>query len=51
VLVPPGRPDALAAGVVRVLRERARLATGAAASAQRFDADGYARRVESLIAG
>jgi glycosyltransferase involved in cell wall biosynthesis len=49
-LVPPGRPDALAAAVVAVLARREELGRNAAASAQRFDADGYAQRVESLIA-
>jgi glycosyltransferase involved in cell wall biosynthesis len=48
-LVPPGRPDALAAGVLRVLADRERLGTAAAVSARRFDADAYARRVESLV--
>lgn len=49
-LVPPGRPDALAAGVLRVLARRDELGANAAISARRFDADAYARRVESLIA-
>ena len=50
VLVPPGRPDALAAGILRALDTREQLGTNARASARRFDADGYARRVEALIA-
>jgi glycosyltransferase involved in cell wall biosynthesis len=50
VLVPPGRPDALAAGIVRALADRDELGPRAAVSARRFDADAYARRVESLIA-
>lgn len=50
ILVPPGRPDALAAGVTRALAARVTLGTAARESAQRFDADAYARRVEKLIA-
>jgi glycosyltransferase involved in cell wall biosynthesis len=50
VLVPPGRPDALAAGVLSALDRRDQLAANARASARRFDADEYARRVEALIA-
>ena len=50
VLVPPGRPDALAAGVLRALEHRDELGAQARATARRFDADGYARRVEALIA-
>ena len=50
VLVPPGRPDALAAGVLAALDRRDELAANARASARRFDADSYARRVEALIA-
>ena len=50
VLVPPGRPDALAAGVLRALEHRDELAANARASARRFDAGDYARRVEALIA-
>jgi starch synthase len=50
VLVPPGRPDALAAGILRALETREQLGTNARPSARRFDADGYARRVEALIA-
>jgi glycosyltransferase involved in cell wall biosynthesis len=48
-LVPPGRPDALAAGVARVLAARDLLGAAAAASATRFDANLYAARVEELI--
>jgi glycosyltransferase involved in cell wall biosynthesis len=50
VLVPPGRPDALADGVLRVLERRDELGANARLSARRFDADGYARRVQELIA-
>jgi glycosyltransferase involved in cell wall biosynthesis len=50
VLVPPGRPDALAGGVVRALERREELAAHARSGARRFDADVYARRVEELIA-
>jgi glycosyltransferase involved in cell wall biosynthesis len=49
-LVPPGRPDALADAVMRVLADGERLGRQAVASAKRFDADTYARRVEKLIA-
>ena len=49
VLVPPGRPDALAEGVARVLARRDEMGAAAKVSAQRFDADAYARRVEALI--
>lgn len=50
VLVPPGRPDALAEGVARALAHRGQLGRNAAISAQRFDAVPYARHVEQLIA-
>lgn len=50
ILVPPGRPDALAAGVARALAGRDALGAAARRSARRFDADAYARRVETLIA-
>ena len=50
ILVPPGRPDALAQGVARALASRDELGRSAAASSQRFDADAYARHVEQLIA-
>lgn len=48
-LVPPGRPDALAAAVLAVLADRARLGAAARTSARRFDADRYAERVEALM--
>jgi len=50
VLVPPGRPDALAAGVLRVLADRERMGAAARESAKRFEAGAYTRRVEELIA-
>jgi len=50
VLVPPGRPDALAAGIDRALAMRETLAANARRSAERFCADRYAARVEELIA-
>ncbi len=50
VLVPPGRPDALAAGVLRALARREELAANTRTSAARFDADAYAERVGRLIA-
>ncbi|MDX6664431.1 MAG: hypothetical protein QOG68_637 [Solirubrobacteraceae bacterium] len=49
-LVPPGRPDALARGVIAVLADRDRLGAAAAVSARRFDAGASARHVETLIA-
>jgi glycosyltransferase involved in cell wall biosynthesis len=48
-LVPPGDPDALAAAVLEVLRERGRMGAAARVQARRFDADRYADRVERLI--
>lgn len=50
ILVPPGRPDALAEGVARALARRDELGRNAAVAARRFDADLYARHVEQLIA-
>jgi glycosyltransferase involved in cell wall biosynthesis len=50
ILVPPGRPDALAAGVLRALERRDELGAQARVTARRFSADGYAERVEALIA-
>jgi glycosyltransferase involved in cell wall biosynthesis len=50
VLVPPGRPDALAVGVLRALGRRDELGANARVSARRFGADAYAERVEALIA-
>lgn len=50
ILVPPGRPDALADGVARALARRDELGAAARESARRFGADEYARRVEALIA-
>lgn len=46
VLVPPGRPDALADGIARALA----LGRVPARAAHRWSAEAYARRVESLIA-
>jgi glycosyltransferase involved in cell wall biosynthesis len=50
VLVPPGDPGALAAGVVRVLDARTAMGEAARRAARRFGADTYADRVEALIA-
>ncbi|MFL5844143.1 MAG: glycosyltransferase family 4 protein [Solirubrobacteraceae bacterium] len=50
LLVPPGRPDALARAVNEVLARRDELGPHAVARARSYDADSYARRVESLIA-
>ncbi len=50
-LVPPGNPDALAAAVLEVLRERDRMGAAARERAQRFDSDRYADQVERLLAG
>lgn len=49
LLVPPGRPDELAAAVLRVLSERDAMSRAAALHARRFGADAYAHRVEALI--
>jgi glycosyltransferase involved in cell wall biosynthesis len=49
VLVPPGRPDALADGVLRVLAERERMSAAARESAKRFDADRYTERVATFL--
>jgi glycosyltransferase involved in cell wall biosynthesis len=49
VLVEPGRPDALAAGVLDVLQRRNAMSGAARAAARRFGADAYADRVEALI--
>lgn len=49
VLVEPGRPDAIAAGVLRVLADRERMSAAARVAARRFGADDYADRVEALI--
>jgi glycosyltransferase involved in cell wall biosynthesis len=48
-LVPPGRPDALAAAVLAVLADREHLGAAARASARRFGADRYAERVQALL--
>jgi len=49
VLVEPGQPDALAAGVLRVLAERDAMSAAAVRAAARFGADAYADNVEALI--
>jgi hypothetical protein len=52
LLVPPGRPEALAAAVVRVLRDpvlAARLSSGATARAGRFDEELTAEQVSQLL--
>jgi glycosyltransferase involved in cell wall biosynthesis len=49
VLVPPGRPDALADGVLRVLADRDRMGAAARESAKRFDADRYTERVATFL--
>lgn len=51
VLVPPGEPAALAAGVLRVLGERGTMGPAAREHAVRFGADAYADRVEPLLRG
>jgi glycosyltransferase involved in cell wall biosynthesis len=50
LLVPPGRPDALADAVVRALERHDELGAAARTSARRFGADAYADRVQALIA-
>lgn len=49
VLVEPGEPAALAAGVLRVLADRTAMGEAARVAARRFGADRYADRVEALI--
>lgn len=49
VLVEPGSPAELAAGVLRVLADRAAMGAAAQVAARRFGADAYADRVEALI--
>jgi glycosyltransferase involved in cell wall biosynthesis len=49
LLVDAGRPDELAAAVVRALRDGTGMAEAARAAAARFGADAYADRVEALI--
>lgn len=49
VLVEPGEPAALAAGVLRVLADRVAMGQAARVAARRFGADRYADRVEALI--
>lgn len=48
-LVEAGRPDELAAGVLRVLGARDTMSPAAREAARRFGADAYADRVEALI--
>lgn len=50
LLVPPGRPDLLAAAVLEVLSRRDEMGAAARTWAQRFGADAYADRVERLLA-
>jgi glycosyltransferase involved in cell wall biosynthesis len=53
LLVPPGRPDELAAALIRVAEEpglRQRLAAAAAAGAERLAVDAAIRRTESVYA-
>ncbi len=49
-LVAPGDPAGLAAAVLEVLRDRERMGAAARERARRFDSDGYAERVERLLA-
>ena len=49
VLVPPGDPAALAAGIVRALEARDTMGPAAREAARRFDADAYADRVHRLL--
>jgi starch synthase len=49
MLVEPGDPPALAAGVLRVLERREAMGAAAREAARRFGADAYAERVEALI--
>jgi glycosyltransferase involved in cell wall biosynthesis len=49
LLVAPGEPQALAAGVLEVLERRDAMSGAARQAARRFGADAYADRVEALI--
>jgi glycosyltransferase involved in cell wall biosynthesis len=49
LLVEPGEPQALAAGILEVLRRREAMSGAARQAARRFGADAYADRVEALI--
>jgi glycosyltransferase involved in cell wall biosynthesis len=49
MLVEPGDPPALAAGVLQVLERREAMGAAAREAARRFGADAYAERVEALI--
>jgi glycosyltransferase involved in cell wall biosynthesis len=49
-LVPPGRPDELAAAVDDVLRHREEMSAAARDHARRFHVEAYVSRVEDLIA-
>ena len=51
LLVEPGRPDQLAAAVVRVLERRGTMGRAARDRARRFAAGPYAARVEALLRG
>lgn len=48
-LVAPARPDELAAAVLEVLADRARMGAAARERAQRFGADAYADRIEPIL--
>jgi len=48
-LVEPGAPAELAAAVLEVLADRARMGAAARAHAQQFGADAYADRVEAIL--
>ena len=50
LLVEPGRPDALADAVVRVLERRAEMGEAARRRVRRFGADAYAERLGRLLA-
>lgn len=49
LLVEPGRPEELAAAVVRVLERREVMGAAARTHARKFGADAYAERVSSLL--
>jgi glycosyltransferase involved in cell wall biosynthesis len=48
-LVAPGDPDAIATAVLEVLARREEMSRAAREHARRFDADGYALRMEQLL--
>ena len=51
VLVAPGDPAALADGIARVLADREAMGAAGREAARRFDAEGYADRLDAILRG